>query len=195
MDEASRDIFAVWTPRGLLRPTRLQFCWLNAGIICQGDINVMRENELSRHALDHSLQAADDFAGYSEDHDVDGTLQPDWEKMADDFIELLPPQLFVYCPWSDLPELHRSIDSNRVIWMVNYGARYFRHGLTKDWLELASLRDEATREELSQAEWILHEGLCREAGEGAQINAMNEFRNRWKYEKFKFDELLSPDEK
>jgi hypothetical protein len=62
---------------------------MNAGIICQGDINVMRENELSRHALEHSLQAADDFAGYSEDYEVDGERVPDWEKMADDFVELL----------------------------------------------------------------------------------------------------------
>ena len=49
----------------------------------------MHENELGQHALDHSLQAADDFSGYSKDHDVNRTLQSDWEKMADDFMKLL----------------------------------------------------------------------------------------------------------
>jgi len=67
----------------------LQFGWLNAGIYCQGDINVMRENELSKHALDHSLQAANDFSGFSEDYEVEGEMVPDWDKLADDFIEML----------------------------------------------------------------------------------------------------------
>ena len=67
----------------------MQFGWLNAGIYCQGDINVMRENELSKHALEHSLQAADDFSGFSEDYEVDGEMVPDWDKLADDFIEML----------------------------------------------------------------------------------------------------------
>ena len=89
LTEKASKMLAVWTPRGLLRPTRLQFGWLNAGIICQGDVNVMREKELSQHAIEHSLQAADDFSGFSEDYDIDGQKVPNWDKLADDFIEML----------------------------------------------------------------------------------------------------------
>lgn len=82
-------ILAIWTPIGLLRPTRMQYGWLNAGIIAQGAVRVMIENDLTVHAKEHSLQAADDFSGFSEDSDIDGTMQPDWDKLADDFIEHL----------------------------------------------------------------------------------------------------------
>ena len=87
--EESRDILAIWTPLGLMRPTRLQYGWLNAGAVCQGDVRVMMENDLSQHAKDHSLQAADDFSGFSEDFEIDGVSKPDWNKLADDFLEML----------------------------------------------------------------------------------------------------------
>ena len=51
----------------------------------------MMENDLSQHAKDHSLQAADDFLGFSEDMTIDGEKEPDWNKLADDFI---PTQCF-----------------------------------------------------------------------------------------------------
>ena len=47
------------------------------------------ENDLSQHAKDHSLQAADDFSGFSDDYEIDGEILPDWSKLADDFIEIL----------------------------------------------------------------------------------------------------------
>ena len=47
------------------------------------------EDELSQHAKDHSLQAADDFSGFSEEYNIDGSRAPDWDKLADDFVEML----------------------------------------------------------------------------------------------------------
>ena len=85
----SQEILAIWTPIGLMWPTRMQYGWLNAGIITQGDIRIMMENDLTQHAKDHSLQAADDFSGFSEDETIDGERVPDWDKLADDFIEML----------------------------------------------------------------------------------------------------------
>ena len=89
LDKRSQEILAIWTPLGLMWPTRMQYGWLNAGIITQGAIRVMMENDLSQHAKDHSLQAADDFSGFSEDLTIDGEKEPDWNKLADDFIEML----------------------------------------------------------------------------------------------------------
>ena len=111
----------------------------------------------------------------------------------DGWYNVLPPQLFVYCPWSDLPELSRTIDSNRVLWIVYNGNCYWYQRLRKHWNRLEALRDEATRAELSQAEWILDEGLCRSAGEAAKSNAILDFRALWKDEKFKFNELRPPE--
>ena len=65
LDEESRDIAAIWTPRGLLRPTRLQFGLMNAGIVTQGDLRVMRQHKLSKYAKDHSVNIADDFRSRS----------------------------------------------------------------------------------------------------------------------------------
>ena len=48
----------------------------------------MRENELSRYALDHSLQAANDFSGL-EDHEINGENILDWDLFTSDFIEML----------------------------------------------------------------------------------------------------------
>jgi hypothetical protein len=72
-----------------MRPTVLQFGWLDAGIVCQGDVRIIMENGLSQHAKDHILQAADDFSGFSDDYEIDGEMLPDWSKLADDFIEML----------------------------------------------------------------------------------------------------------
>ena len=77
LEESSRDILAIWTPLGLMRPTVLQYGWLNAGIVCQGDVRMMMENDLSQHAKDHSLQAADDFSGFSDGYEIDGEMLPD----------------------------------------------------------------------------------------------------------------------
>ena len=41
--EESRNLCAIWTPLGLLRPTRLQFGLKNAGVITQGAVRVARE--------------------------------------------------------------------------------------------------------------------------------------------------------
>lgn len=59
-----------------MRPTRMQFGWLNAGIITRGDIRRMMDQDLSAHAKAHSMQTADDFSGFSEDTVVDRERVP-----------------------------------------------------------------------------------------------------------------------
>ena len=86
--EEDQDILAIWTPIGLLKPTRLQFGWMNAGIVTQGAIRKMMEDDLSTHAKEHSLQAADDFSGFSDDVEIDGEMQPDWDALASPMISL-----------------------------------------------------------------------------------------------------------
>ena len=36
VEEKTQEIMAVWTPRGLLAPTRMQFGAMNAGVVAQG---------------------------------------------------------------------------------------------------------------------------------------------------------------
>ena len=89
LDEKSRDIAALWTPLGLLRPTRLQFGLMNAGIVTQGRLRVMRQQKLSVYTREHSENIADDFTGWT-DHRFDkGKPIVDWDGLATGCIEHL----------------------------------------------------------------------------------------------------------
>ena len=89
LDEKSRDIAALWTPLGLLRPTRLQFGLMNAGIVTQGRLRGMRQQKLSIYTREHSENIADDFTGWT-DHRFDkGKPIVDWDGLATGFIEHL----------------------------------------------------------------------------------------------------------
>ena len=85
--EESRDIAAIWTPIGAIRPVRMPFGLKNAGVIAQGAVREMREEDLSPTAKDHSINIADDFGGFCEEIASDGTLAPDWDTLADSFID------------------------------------------------------------------------------------------------------------
>jgi hypothetical protein len=60
LDEASRDICAIWTPQGLLRPTRLVEGLKNAGTTYQGPITLALD-EMSPHARGSTSNYMDDF--------------------------------------------------------------------------------------------------------------------------------------
>jgi hypothetical protein len=89
LKEKSKDLAAVWTPLGLLRPTRWQFGLMNAGIVTQGDLRVMMERDLSKHTKDHVNNVADDFLGFADHEVVDGECIIDWDGLADSFIEFI----------------------------------------------------------------------------------------------------------
>ena len=89
IEEGSRDIAAIWTPIGLIAPTVLQFGLKNAGIVTQGCVRKMREDNLSPYARDHSINYADDFTGFCDMIDNDGAQKIDWRGLAASFIEHL----------------------------------------------------------------------------------------------------------
>ena len=70
LHEDSRDVLSIWTPIGLLRPTRLQFGETNAGIVMQGDVRIMLERDLDPHSRNHIVNGVDDFTGFC-GHSVD----------------------------------------------------------------------------------------------------------------------------
>ena len=84
LDEASRDIGAIWTPIGLIRPVRMQWGLMNAGIIAQGAVTRFREEDLSMKTKETSLNYADDLSGFAP-HSVttDGSVCIDWNTLAD----------------------------------------------------------------------------------------------------------------
>lgn len=81
LQEKSRNMLAVWTPLGLIRPSRAQF-GENVGIVVQGVLRVWREEDLDKYSKDRSVNIANDFTGW-----CDGTNDnPDWEGLVDSFI-------------------------------------------------------------------------------------------------------------
>ena len=90
LDKESRNTLAVWTPIGLLRPTRLQFGETNAGIVTQGDVTIMLDRDLSPEHRANIINGADDFTGFA-DHVTrdDGTVEIDWMKLAKSFIAMI----------------------------------------------------------------------------------------------------------
>ena len=80
---------AIWTPLGLIRPTRLQFGLKNAGTTAQGAVRVAREKHLSQETKKHSINVADDFNGFCDSENVDGEWYDDWNGLADSFIDHL----------------------------------------------------------------------------------------------------------
>ena len=87
-DESSK-VCAMWTPLGLLRPTRLQFGLKNAGVIAQGAVRVGREVHLGEYTKDHSINVADDFNGFCDTEIIEGKSYDDWNGLATSFIEHL----------------------------------------------------------------------------------------------------------
>ena len=82
LHENSRNMLSVWTPLGLIRPTRAQFGETNIGIVVQGALRVWREEDLDKYTRYHSVNIADDFTGW-----CDGTEDsPDWNGLLDSFI-------------------------------------------------------------------------------------------------------------
>mgnify|MGYP006864120635 CR=1 FL=1 len=62
---------------------------MNAGIITQGRLRVMRHQCLSPYTRDHSENIADDFTGYTDHSFVDGKPVIDWKGLAQSFTEHL----------------------------------------------------------------------------------------------------------
>ena len=60
----------------------LQFGLKNAGIVTQGCVRQMRENDLSPYSRDHSINYADDFTGFCDLVDSDGKQKTDWRGLA-----------------------------------------------------------------------------------------------------------------
>ena len=89
LDKESSFVCAIWTPLGLIRPTRLQFGLKNAGTVAQGAVRVAREKHLSQETKKHSINVADDFNGFCDSENVDGEWYDDWNGLADSFIEHL----------------------------------------------------------------------------------------------------------
>ena len=86
----SRDVLALWTPIGLIRPTVMQFGWLNSGVIAQGAVRVMMAKDLSSYSQDHSLNYMDDFTGYCDFiNSKDGQTVTDWEGLLQSFKEMV----------------------------------------------------------------------------------------------------------
>jgi hypothetical protein len=50
----SRNMLSVWTPLGLIRPTRARFSETNIGIVVQGAL-LWREEDLDEYTKDHSV--------------------------------------------------------------------------------------------------------------------------------------------
>jgi hypothetical protein len=63
LHENSRNMLSVWTPLGLIRPTRAQFGETNIGIVVQGALRVWREEDLDKYTRDHYVNIVDDFTG------------------------------------------------------------------------------------------------------------------------------------
>ena len=82
-----QDLAAIWTPIGLIKPTRMQFGLMNAGIIAQGGVRKMRQRDLSPYTKDHSMNYADDFTGYCASIDNGSSQEPDWEGLLQSFKE------------------------------------------------------------------------------------------------------------
>ena len=87
--EKSRDVLSVWTPLGLIRPTRLQFGETNAGVVTQGAVKVMIESDLDPYARCHITNGADDFTGFADHKIVDGKVEVDWWGLAKSFIAMV----------------------------------------------------------------------------------------------------------
>jgi hypothetical protein len=64
LHKSTRDVLSIWTPIGLLRPTRLQFGETNAGAVTQGAVNVMLERDIDSVHRKQIVNGADDFTGF-----------------------------------------------------------------------------------------------------------------------------------
>ena len=89
-DVVSRNALAIWTPIGLIRPTRLQFGERNAGVVTQGAVTIMLESDIDPKHRAHIINGADDFTGFA-DHvmRVDGTVEIDWWGLAKSFVAMV----------------------------------------------------------------------------------------------------------
>ena len=84
LDEASRDVTAFWTPRGLYRFTRLVMGTKNASTVAQNAYTWAMHNLLPKHAFDQIANFADDFMGGADTHGDLITLFEEFLKMSSD---------------------------------------------------------------------------------------------------------------
>ena len=90
LEKESRNTLAVWTPIGLLRPTRLQFGETNAGVVTQGDVTIMLDRDLPPQHRSNIINGADDFTGFANHVERDdGTVEIDWMGLANSFIAMV----------------------------------------------------------------------------------------------------------
>ena len=89
-DVESRNALAIWTPIGLIRPTRLQFGETNAGVVTQGAVTIMLDQDIDPVHRNHIINGADDFTGFA-DHVTkdDGEIEIDYWGLAKSFIAMV----------------------------------------------------------------------------------------------------------
>ena len=89
-DIESRNALAIWTPIGLIRPTRLQFGETNAGIVTQGAVTIMLERDMDPKHRSHIVNGANDFTGFADHvHTSDGEVEIDWWGLVHSFIAMV----------------------------------------------------------------------------------------------------------
>ena len=89
LKESSRNLAAVWTPLGLIRPTRGAFGLKNMSIWVQGYVTATMDTELKGHTKAHMANIADGFTGWADHEMIGGEAVIDWDGMADDYIDFL----------------------------------------------------------------------------------------------------------
>jgi hypothetical protein len=122
----SRDLAAIWTPLGLIRPTRGAFGLKNMGIWVQGHVTKTLTEELSPYATNHMANIADDFTGWADHVIVAGEAVIDWQGMADVYIEFL--ELCDRNNWQLRPEK---------TFFGSHDCEYFGHVVNEDGIRTA----------------------------------------------------------
>ena len=79
----------MWTPLGLIRPTRGAFGLKNMGIWVQGHVTKAMNEELTPQTRSRMANIADDFTGWAHHETIAGEDVIDWSGMADDYIDFL----------------------------------------------------------------------------------------------------------
>ena len=90
LHKSTRDVLSIWTPIGLIRPTRLQFGETNAGAVTQGAVNVMLERDIDSVHRKQIVNGADDFTGFCDlINNEAGEPVVDWWGLAKSFIAMV----------------------------------------------------------------------------------------------------------